>query len=388
MAVARITAGALAIGSVLIAVQSVSAVDNIWALQAVNADGTGADPRVGGDPYDPNSWVTVEGIALNRSEEYLDPNTTWGPKGMWQIYVQSEDANDPGGGIAVWHGKIFNPPGWPWPPADVYPGDRVRVVGLIANHNGKVNINTRHSSDPIMQFEVTILEPNVGMPAPRQLPTLADCNYFDVTRSGGGELYQAQWSELNDVWITSGTWGKGNTVTLTDASGGQLSMLLSVMGDFDAYPMPTGTFSVRGIFDQEDTTIPYHQGYRFWVKRFSDIRYRLTVGVVNGMWGDVEMDPEPEDTNAPKYTPGTVVMLTAIPISGKYFRHWEIYDPNHPGDGNYVVIDANNPLVLEMNDRREVAAVFACSSGLGPMLPGMLGVMGLCAAIRSRRRNR
>jgi hypothetical protein len=364
------------------------AADSIWGLQAVNADGLGTDPRIGGDPYNPANWVTVEGIALNRSQEYLNPNTSGMPFGMWQIYVQSEDGNDPGGGIAVWQGKAFNPPGWPWPPADVQAGDRVRVVGLIANTNGKVNINSRHSNDPIMQFEVTILEPNAGMPAPRQLPSLADCNTFDMSRSGGGELYQAQWSELNDVWIASGAWGNGNTVTLTDDGGGQLSMLLSVMGDFDSYAMPTGKFSVRGIFDQEDATVPCHEGYRMWVKRFADIRCRLTLGVVNRLWGDVAMDPVPEDANAPKYAPGTVVTLTATPDEGRYFRRWEIYDPNHPGDANYRVEDPNQTITIMMDNAREVTAVFACSSGLGPMLPGMLGVMALCAVLRySRRRH-
>ncbi len=364
------------------------AADTIWDLQAVDANGMGTDPRIGGDPYTPGNWVTVEGIALNQSEEYLNPNTTGMPFGMWQIYVQSEDANNPGGGIAVWHAKAFNPAGWPWPPADVRAGDRVQVVGLIANTNGKVNINTRHSSDPIMQFEVTIIEPNVGMPAPRQLPSLADCNYFDMTRSGGGELHQARWSELNDAWITSGTWGHGKTVTLTDAGGGQLNMLLSAMGDFSSYPMPTGKFSVRGIFDQEDATVPYREGYRIWVKRLADIRYRLTLGIVNAAWGSVGMDPAPEDANAPKYAPGAIVTLTATPISGKAFRQWEIYDSNHPGDANYIVIDANNTTQITMDNAREVTAVFKCSSGLGPMLPAMLGLMGLFYVVHRHGRRR
>jgi len=388
MATQRSVRWILSLGAVSFLIAPALAVDNIWDLQAVDVNGLGTDPRIGADPYDPTSWVTVEGIALNQSEEYLNPNTTGMPFGMWQIYVQSEDANNPGGGIAVWHAKAFNPSGWPWPPADVHAGDRVRVVGLIANNNGKVNINTRHSNDPIMQFEVTILEPNVGMPAPTQLPSLADCNYFDMTRSGGGELYQARWSELNDVWIASGTWGSGKTVVLTDAGGGQLNMLLSVMGDFDSYAMPTGKFSVRGIFDQEDSSIPYHQGYRIWVKRFADIRYRLTLGIVNDLWGDVEMDPAPEDANAPKYPPGTLVTLTAKPIDGRYFRGWEINDPNHPGDANYSVTDSNSTIVVTMDNAREVTARFACSSGRGPMLPMMLGILGLCTVLRQGRRTR
>ncbi len=91
--------------------------------------------------------------------------------------------------------------------------------------------------------------------------------------------------------------------------------------------------------------------------------YSLTLDVINGLWGTVTLDPEPNDANAPSYPAGSVVTLTATPTAGRAFRQWEIYDPNHPGDANFVVIDANNPLTIVMEADREVTACFKCGSG-------------------------
>ena len=81
---------------------------------------------------------------------------------------------------------------------------------------------------------------------------------------------------------------------------------------------------------------------------------------------------------------GTEVTLTAEPDEGKAFNMWKLYDPNHPGDANYVVTDANNPITLLMNGDYEVEVKFKCGSGLEPMLPVMLGVLGACVWVRRR----
>ncbi len=378
---ATITKVLLATAVALVYGGAAGAADGIWDMQAVDADGVGTDPRIGGDPLNPDSWVTVEGIALNASSELLDSS-------MWQVFVQGEPPDS--GGIAAWHGAWFYDPNDypnnpPWPPfPSVQAGDRVQIVGLIAFHNGKVNINTRHSSDPLMLFDVTILEPNVGMPEPKVIPSVADANYFDQTRSGGGESYQAQWCQLDDVWIDSGTWGAGQTLALTDAGGGQVDMFLAGPGDFGDYAMPVGQFSVRGVFDQEDTTSPYHAGYRLWVKTFADFEFPLTVKRNNPGYGTVDLDPAPGDANTPTYPGRTEVTLTAQPNGNKAFKYWRIYDPNHPGDGNYAAIDSNNPITIVMSDAQRVKAKFTCGGGMGPMLPMVLGAMGLVAFARRR----
>lgn len=103
----------------------------------------------------------------------------------------------------------------------------------------------------------------------------------------------------------------------------------------------------------------------------------LTLSYVNGAFGTVQLDPEPSDPNVPAYAPNTAVTLTAMPNEGRGLRHWELYDPNHPGDANYAVIDANNPIVLVMNANREVTAVFKCGSGMAGAILIAAAVPGL-----------
>ncbi len=107
--------------------------------------------------------------------------------------------------------------------------------------------------------------------------------------------------------------------------------------------------------------------------------YTLTVGTVNGSWGEVHVEPDQSD-----YLPGTPVGLMAIPNDGKSFTHWQIFDPNYPGDANYAQLDANTSIAIVMDDDREVTAVFKCGSSMGPLLPMMLGALGLSVLLRRR----
>ncbi|MCX8036353.1 MAG: DUF5689 domain-containing protein [Candidatus Sumerlaeia bacterium] len=251
--------------------------ENIWDLQAVNAQGLGTHPKVGADPgADPASSpnrVTIEGIALNAPDELLNPNSAW------QVYVQAEPPDQ--GGIAAWAGTFYNPT-WPRYPFDIYPGDRIRINGFVMNARGKVNINERHSALPGMQFVVTKLASDVGMPDPIVIPNLAACNSFDMTRATGGERYQAQWVRINNVQIQSGTWGPNQSLVVRDTAGSTLTMLLSERGDFARYPAPSGSFNVQGIFDQEDLASPFTDSYRLWVKRYSDIA--IPSGILDSIW--------------------------------------------------------------------------------------------------------
>jgi hypothetical protein len=238
-----------------------SAQDSIWDLQAVDSLGQGTHSKVGATPIEANK-VTIEGIALNNPGEILNTNM------MWQVYVQAEDPDR--GGIAAWAGIFYNS-NWPRYPEDIEPGDRIRISGYVVDHRGKVNINERHSAAPELQFTVTVLEEDAGMPAPIVIPSVSDCNYFDESRMGGGEYYQSQWVRLNDIQIVSGTWAAGETLVVSDVTGATVSMLLSSEGDFDDYSAPAGVFDATGIFDQEDESSPYTEAYRLWVKNAGHI---------------------------------------------------------------------------------------------------------------------
>jgi hypothetical protein len=81
------------------------------------------------------------------------------------------------------------------------------------------------------------------------------------------------------------------------------------------------------------------------------------------------------------------VTLTAIPVEGKAFDHWELYDPNYPGDPNHMIAqDSNNPLTIVMDSDQQVLAAFECGGSGAAMLPlGMAGVIGALLVIRRLR---
>ena len=91
---------------------------------------------------------------------------------------------------------------------------------------------------------------------------------------------------------------------------------------------------------------------------------RLTTTITNPQWGQVTVEP-----NQQWFDPNATVTLTATPIPRKAFREWTIYDPNHPGDPNYAVKDANTAITMVMNSDMHVEAAFKCGSALAPMLP-------------------
>ena len=255
--------------------------DTIWDYEAVDADGYGTHPLVGANPYDGNgdptqNQVTIAGVVIAGTGDFVDRNIPgFGsyPFAMYSIWVQDDNAAK--GGIQCWAGAGYwwdTEPVWrTWP--DVHAGSRVEVAGWLADYNGKVFINDHHDNE--LMWTVTVLS-NPGMPAAEVIPSVGVCSDFQQDRLSGGERWQTRWVKLEDVEIVGGAenWGTNGEVIISDTDGDDnLVMKLSVMGDFDGYGPPTGTFDVVGVFDQEDTDGDpyYHDGYRLWVKTFGDI---------------------------------------------------------------------------------------------------------------------
>jgi hypothetical protein len=260
----------LALASVVCAFVAASGgarADTLWDYEAVDALGCGTHARVNAVPGDDNR-VVLEGLVIGGSRDFTDPD---GAFAMYSIWLA--DDGDVKGGMQCWAGPWNKAGGW-----DAYPevaaGSRVRVTGWLADHNGKVFMNDRHST--ALLWTVEVLDNDAGMPAPQVIPSVASCNFFDASRVGGGELWQTRWVTLEDVEIVGGTagWGPDGEVIISDTGGlDNLVMKLSVMGDFDLHAAPTGKFDVVGLFDQEDTNGDgdFHDGYRIWVKTFADI---------------------------------------------------------------------------------------------------------------------
>jgi hypothetical protein len=115
---------------------------------------------------------------------------------------------------------------------------------------------------------------------------------------------------------------------------------------------------------------------------------RLTLTETNAAWGDVLVQPEPNDANDMAYARGTAVTLTAAAVEGKAFRQWEVFDPNYPDDANHATIDANQTLTLVMDRDTHVNAVWMCGSG-GSVVPLLLFSLALTGwkLNRGRRQN-
>lgn len=249
------------------------AADTIWDYQAVNDIGYGIHPKVWADETDPESRITIEGVALAGFDEILNPDQ------QYTVFVQDHLSDR--GGMQAWTGKFFyGDEMWAilrtTDYIDFEAGDLLRISGLLADMGrGKVVINNRgHSGAPNLVWHVDIIG-HPGLPDPELIPCISDCNFFDQTRAGGGERYQTRYVMLHGVEITSGEWGNDKLMTISDPTG-SVGMLLSVMGDFSSQAQPTGKLNVVGIFDQEDDQAsPYTDGYRIWVKRMSDLAEAL-----------------------------------------------------------------------------------------------------------------
>ncbi len=115
--------------------------------------------------------------------------------------------------------------------------------------------------------------------------------------------------------------------------------------------------------------------------------YSIDIDVNSGDWGTVVLTPPPDDPNEPTYPEGTVVSLWAQgDDEDRVFEHWVLFDPNHPSDMNYAVLDMNNPLVLTLDRDYEVRAVFKCGTlSDGSFIVPPFLVLLLAVARRRRR---
>lgn len=254
-----------------------------WELQAVNANGVGT--------YDATDKVIITGIVLNNPEEMLDPTPGTGfMGGQWQIFIQGEGSDH--AGTAVWLGQYYSKIGGTYDYNDeeliselcrinkdpntgytISAGDRVKVTGWYYDHNGKVNINEFHQIDPFFDFQVELIKPAVGLPAPEvvKLSQLKDTNgfIFDSSRLTGCEYYQGRLIRVEDVNIVDPeNWTKDGTVIIRDSNGIEFNVKLGIGSGFSRFSCPEGQIDVIAIFDQEDTSSPYTAGYRLWVTNY------------------------------------------------------------------------------------------------------------------------
>lgn len=158
-----------------------------------------------------------------------------------------------------------------------------------------------------------------------------------------------------------------------------------------------GTLCIAGIhttlFDDGDGKCPDYgdiggdlrvSSYASWIVSQVPPTVSLSVSINNPQRGHVTISPEPTDPNQPQFPAGTEVTLTAVAEPNESFSCWQIHDPNHPGDANFVVSDANNPLKIVLNQDREIVAVFKCGAVGSATILAMSAAGGLVVIRRFR----
>ena len=258
-------------------------------LQSVHPDGTSA--WSGSLPF------TLRGVLLNDPEECLDATPNFVPwdegagagqmGGEWQIFLQAADSDDRGG-TTCWMGQNYGNLPWLRDSAKSYSneawaaetqrlsrdpvhhhrfrkGDLVEVTARRSLfYGGKRNINEAHDRNSEVDFTLTLVRADHGLPAP-ELITLADLvrpddgdpttqeDLFDPTRATGGERYQGIRVRLNRVRLLDAAgWGRTRWAErkcrITDDTGRQLP-LRTALGN--GGPPPSGWFDAVGVLNQE-----------------------------------------------------------------------------------------------------------------------------------------
>jgi hypothetical protein len=258
------------------------------------------DPVVYVSAYTGGFPLRLRGVVLNNIEDWLDPTADYDPDfhlfqlgGEAEFYVQAldlpGDSWDDGdfGGTACWMGQNYGNHPWHQDPLFSYTDeqwyaelDRLQLwhegtavsplirAGCLVEiraraglyYAGKMNVNERHNNDPVMNFEIVILDEDYGLPTPAAIRLSAikdpaDVAIFDPDRAAGGERYQSTLVKVRNVRLLDNSgWGRNSDLTLVDNTGRSLEIHLGLNDSFETLPAPEGYFNVVGIMDQASSS--------------------------------------------------------------------------------------------------------------------------------------
>jgi len=180
--------------------------------------------------------------------------------------------------------------------------------------------------------------------------------------------------EFSDTWWSGSKPGHNTGLDWYKAEG---VTVLSIFSDLDYQ----GGYPGDGAYDNIEAR----------TGTFTNVSHSLDLAVSNPHMGSIAIDPDllddpNHDPNSydeqRRYTDGTEIVLVAEALSGKSFKEWIIFDPNHPGDPNYIALDTNTVLYLTMNADWEIEAGFKCGGGVPPFIAATLLALALGVFVR------
>jgi hypothetical protein len=125
--------------------------------------------------------------------------------------------------------------------------------------------------------------------------------------------------------------------------------------------------------------------YQVWSGSSGPPTVSVSLTVSKDTDGSVQVDPAPGDLHSFTVAYGSTVTFTAIANDKRRFKAWQLFDPLHPGDANYMVVNTANPLVITAYTDLEVVATFGCGI-TGTVTPVAAAAVLACWMVgRSRR---
>lgn len=160
-------------------------------------------------------------------------------------------------------------------------GNRFAIVGTVSQINGQTAIVPASSSHIVNRLTVPDPTPTVVSLA----ALLAD-----------PEAYEGRLIKVTKLYLDSGTWGPGATVTLEDAA--ELPLEIRIQSGSTAVSPPPFPANVTGIFGQSDNVSPYNSGYFLMPRDPGDLEsspddfqdWILETGATGGAGGDPDFD--------------------------------------------------------------------------------------------------
>jgi hypothetical protein len=160
-------------------------------------------------------------------------------------------------------------------------GNRFAIVGTVSQINGQTAIVPATSSHIVNRLTV-----------PDPTPTVVSL----AALLASPEAFEGRLIKVTKLYLDSGTWGPGATVSLKDSAG--LPLEIRIQSGSTATSPPPFPANITGIFGQSDAASPYNSGYFLMPRDPGDLEsspddfqdWILETGATGGSGGDPDFD--------------------------------------------------------------------------------------------------